>query len=105
MGSSLVSVVNKYTQKVSQSYSFFFSERIGTGGGGDFLLQPSNFFAPASRKVLHKYKLKPENLENLLFLTLNKHKTIDYQSLAYELIKTWKYEVENKVKNWKTSSS
>ena len=61
--------------------------------------------SPRLTKVLYKYKLKPDNLENLLFLTLNKHKTIDYQSLAYELIKTWKYEVENKAKNWKASSS
>ena len=49
--------------------------------------------------ILIRNGLKPKNLENLMFLTLNKNKAINYQSLAYELFKTWKYDCEDVAEN------
>lgn len=63
------------------------------------VLCESCFSHMAQIKNAFRNRLLPETLENLLFLTLNKDTKIDYQSLAYELIKTWKYEVENKAEN------
>ena len=40
-------------------------------------------------KMAFRKSLKPENLENLLFLKLNKEKDIDYKSLALELVLKW----------------
>ena len=40
-------------------------------------------------------QLISKNLENLLFLPVNKHKPFDYQKLAFIPIKNWKYKVES----------
>ena len=45
-------------------------------------------------KKAFRNKLTSKNLENLLFLPLNKYKPFDYQKLAFILIKNWKYKVE-----------
>ena len=41
-------------------------------------------------KTAFRMKMKPENLENLLFLVLNKTKTKDYKTIAFELANIWK---------------
>ena len=63
------------------------------------VLCESCFSHMAQIKTAFRNCLKPKNLENLMFLTLNKNKAIDYQSLAYELFKTWKYDCEDVAEN------
>jgi hypothetical protein len=46
-------------------------------------------------KKAFRNKLISKNLENLLFLPVNKHKPFDYQKLAFIPIKNWKYKVES----------
>ena len=63
------------------------------------VLCESCFSHMAQIKNAFRNKLTSKILDNILFLALNKNRTIDYRKLAFVLIKSWKYNVESREEN------